>query len=171
MGLPFIPVPGLAGSDIMRMRPDFRTLTNPYDPAETVVVVPALVPDVAVFHADRADRYGNVLTDPHETNRILAQAAEITIVTAEEIVAGPLRGPEPGFTFVPGLYVTAVVEAPLGSHPAGCGRRYGVDAAHLREYARLARTEAGFAEYLERYVMVPAETYRTQAVAGIGRGR
>lgn len=170
MGLPFIPVPGLAGSDIMRVRPDFRTVPNPYDPAETVVVVPPLVPDVAVFHADRADRYGNALTDPHETNRILAQAAEITIVTAEEIVAERLRGPEPGFTFVPGLYVTAVVEAPFGAHPAGCGRRYGIDADHLREYVRLARTDTGFAAYLERYVLLPAEAYRERVAGGV-RGR
>ena len=171
MGLPFIPVPGLFGSDIMRVRPDFRTVANPYDPAETIVVVPALAPDVAVFHAQRADRYGNALTDPHETNRILAQAADVTIVTTEEIVPERLSGPEPGTTFVPGLYVTAVVEAPFGAHPAACGRRYGVDADHLREYIRLAETEAGFSEYLERYVMLPAERYRERVAVGVGGRR
>ena len=58
MNVPFVPVRGLLGTDYLKVRPDFRVLPNPYDPKEPIVIVPAVAPDVAVFHGFKGDRHG-----------------------------------------------------------------------------------------------------------------
>jgi len=53
-GLTFTPVPGLLGSDLMTVRPDFRAIPDPYDPSVQVAVVPAITPVLPLIHALRA---------------------------------------------------------------------------------------------------------------------
>jgi glutaconate CoA-transferase subunit A len=153
MNVPFVPVRGLLGTDYMKVRPDFKEIANPYDPREPIAIVPAIAPDVAVFHAYQGDRFGNVITNQAGDAKLIAQASRRAIATVEEIVDTDLsRQPVRG-ALVPGIHVTAVVHAPRGAHPLTCHGRYGVDRAHLQEYIEAAQSDGAFKRYLDRYVL------------------
>ena len=153
MGLPFIAVRGLLGSDILTYRPDLLAVDNPFDPGEEVVVARPLRPDVAAFHALRADRWGNAVTPGLRDDLIMARAAHLAVVTTEEIVEGELGpGDAVSNTFLPAIDVDLVVRAPRGAHPGACRPLYEQDEAHCREYVKAARDEHTFQAYLERYV-------------------
>jgi len=153
MNVPFAPVRGLLGTDYMTVRPDFREMANPYDPRERIAVVPAIAPDVAVFHGWQGDRFGNVVASAASDAKLIAQAARRVVATVEEIVDGDLsRQPVRG-ALVPGIHVTAVAPAPRGAHPTSCHGRYPVDRGHLQRYIDAARSDATFKGYLDRYVL------------------
>src|SRR5919108_5117134 len=86
MGVPFIAGRGLLHIDILKHRPDLLVRENPFKPGEQIVVAQPIRPDVAVFHALRADRWGNAVTPGHRDDLMMARAARRVIVTAEEIV-------------------------------------------------------------------------------------
>ena len=152
MNIPFVPVRGLLCTDYMKVRPDFRVLANPYDPREDIALVPAIAPDVAVFHGIRGDRHGNVITSGALDAKLIAQASRRAVATVEEISEGDLtREPHTG-VLVPGIHVSAVVHAPRGAHPTAFEGKYPVDAEHVREYVKAAESDAAFAAWLERYV-------------------
>lgn len=154
MGIPFIPVRGLIGTDYMRIRPDFHIVSNPYDEQEQIAIVPAIRPDIALFHAYLADTEGNVIAHPSQNNRILAQASKQTIVSVEEIVSPEeLRRAEG--SIIPSAFITAIVHAPYGAYPTSCPGRYEIDNEHVRTYVEASRSEAGFAEYVKRYIFDP----------------
>lgn len=153
MNVPFAPVRGLIGTDYMRIRPDFLTIPNPYDPAEPIAVVPAIAPDVAVFHGLAGDRCGNVLTSGSVDARLIAQAARTAVATVERLSEDDLATTPHTGTLVPGIHVAAVAHVPRGAHPTGCEPSYGDDGAHVREYLRLAATDEGVRAYLDRYVL------------------
>jgi glutaconate CoA-transferase subunit A len=157
MNVPFVPVRGLLGTDYLRVRPDFLEVPNPYDPAEPIVLVPAIAPDVAVFHGLAGDRHGNVLVTGERDAKLIAQAARRVIATVEQIVDGDLRARPRTAELVPGIHVSAVVHAPRGAHPTGCRGLYGDDGDHLREYVAAARSDESFRAYLERYVLGTAD--------------
>src|SRR5215510_4007277 len=96
MGLPFLAVRGLLHSDILTHRPDLLVQTNPFNPGEQVVVAQPIRPDVAVFHALKADRWGNVITPGHRDDLMMARAARWVIVTAEEIAEEALTSRDAG---------------------------------------------------------------------------
>jgi glutaconate CoA-transferase subunit A len=151
MGIPFIPVRGLIGTDYMNIRPDFKLLANPYDEHEQIAVVPAICPDVAMFHAYQADTDGNVAAHPSQNNRILAQASKRSIVSVEQIVS-PEELRKTAGSVIPSAFITAIVHVPLGAHPTSCPGVYGIDNKHVRHYMKAAGSESGFADYLQRYV-------------------
>jgi len=152
-GVPFMPLRGLIGSDLLAHRPDWRIADNPFGNDDPIVLLPALRPDVALCHAPMADRAGNVFIGTQRELVTMAHAAQRTIVTVEEIHDGDLlRDPLLAAGTLPGFYVEAVAVEPRGAWPLPLPDRYGLDAAHLAEYARLAATAEGFAQYLERYV-------------------
>lgn len=153
MGVPFLAVRGLLHSDILKYRPDLLVQNNPFNPGERVVVAQAIRPDVAVFHALRADRWGNAITPGPRDDEMMARAARQVIVTAEMVVDTPLTpGDAVEDTFLAAIDVDVVVEAPLGAHPCGLGRMYEADSQHCQEYLTAAKTEEQFQTYLERYV-------------------
>ena len=156
-GLPFMPVRGLIGSDILRhrMKDDgWRVIDNPFAANDPIVLVPALRPDVALFHAPLADRAGNVWIGRRSELATMAHAARKVLVTVDSIHEGNLaESDELAPATIRGMFVTALSHQPDGSWPLRGGADRPEDAAHLREYARLARTDEGFAEYLERYIV------------------
>jgi len=153
MGLPFLAVRGLLHSDILTHRPDLLVQENPFNPGEQVVVAQPIRLDVAVFHAMKADRWGNVVTPGHRDDLMMARAARRVIVTTEEIVDGELTRHEVGDdTFLPAIDVDVVAHVPLGAHPCGFGSLYDRDDAHCQEYLKAAKHSADFQTYLERYV-------------------
>jgi len=152
-GVPFMPLRGLLGSDMLAHRPDWRTIDNPFGNDDPIVLLPALKPDVALFHAPMADRDGNVFIGTQRELVVMAHAAQKTIVTVEKIHDRDLlRDPLYAAGTLPGFYVEAVAVAPRGAWPLPLPDHYGIDAAHMAEYARLAATPEGFADYLQRYV-------------------
>jgi len=162
-GVPFMPLRGLIGSDVLAHRPDWKTIDNPFGQdssnhdsssgGDPIVLLPALTPDVALFHAAMADRAGNVFIGTQRELIVMAHAARKTVVTVERLHDGDLiRDPLLAAGTLPGFYVEAVAVEPRGAWPLPLPDHYGVDAAHMTEYARLAATPQGFAQYLDRYV-------------------
>jgi glutaconate CoA-transferase subunit A len=153
MGLPFIAVRGLLGSDLLKQRPDLKVESDPFHPGEEVVVAEPIRPDVAVFHALKADRWGNAITAGLRDDLIMARAARRVIVTAEEIIDSELALQDSiNNTFLPAIDVDAVVRAPFGAHPCCCGLLYPVDDVHIKEYLNAAKGEDSFKAYLDTYV-------------------
>ncbi|MEQ9641727.1 MAG: CoA-transferase [Alphaproteobacteria bacterium] len=154
-GQPFVPIRGLIGSDLVAHRADeYRVIDNPLQPGDPLVIVPAIRPDIAVFHAAMADRDGNVYVGAERDCFTLAHAAMRCLVTVEEIVddnllADRLRRP----ATIPSIYIEAVAEARQGAWPLALGGSYGPDNDHLALYAKMAGSPEGFVEYVERFVM------------------
>ena len=152
-GVPFMPLRGLVGSDVLAHRPDWKVVDNPFGNNDPIVLLPALKPDLALLHAPMADRAGNVFVGIQREFFSMAHAAKKTVVTVEKIHDGNLLSdPLLAAGTLPGFYVEAFAVEPRGAWPLPLPDHYGVDAAHLAEYALLATTPEGFADYLQRYV-------------------
>jgi glutaconate CoA-transferase subunit A len=148
-GLPFMPLRGILGSDLLVNRPDWKVIENPFAPGDRIVALPAIKPDIALFHAPRADRNGNVFIGRRRELMTMAHAAERSFVTVEDIVEDDFLADESiAGGVIPALYVSAVVEAKAGAWPLGLWGVYGPDEAQLRDYAARAKTEEGFREIL-----------------------
>src|SRR5580692_2447640 len=166
MGLPFLPVRGVRGSDIATLHPEYATITCPFT-GETLIAVPALRPDVALLHAPSGDRYGNLhLEQPYVLDERFASASAMVIATVDELVStGEVTAA--GVT-IPAHLVAAVTEVPYGAHPSSCYPRYGYDRAHLREYVSAAQSGPDdLDKYLGVYLGGSEQDYR----AAVGAGR
>lgn len=153
-GLPFMPMRGLIGSDILRFRPEWQVIQNPHakDP-DPIVLIPALQPDVFLFHGFYGDRFGNVWVGKAHEVVAMAQAANKVYATYEYFYEGDLlEDKHLAANTISRLYTTAIAPAPRGAWPVAFGMEYGFDAEHLTEYARLARDEEGFKNYLAKHV-------------------
>jgi glutaconate CoA-transferase, subunit A len=152
-GVPFMPLRGIIGSDILAHRPDWGVINNPFGENDPIVVLPAIHPDVALIHAPMADRTGNVWVGRQRELITMAHAAAKTIVTVEKIVDGNLLDdPITAAGTLPGFYVDTIAAAPNGCWPLGLPDRYAADLEHLAQYARLAATAEGFARYIKEHV-------------------
>ncbi len=146
-GVPFMPLRGLIGSDILEQREDWRAIENPFGDNDPIVLLPALKPDVALFHAPMADKAGNVWIGRQRELVTMAHAAAKTVVTVEALHDGNLLDdPVLAAGTLPGFYVETVAVATRGAWPLPLPDYYGVDAAHLTEYAKLAASAEGFAK-------------------------
>jgi glutaconate CoA-transferase subunit A len=154
-GVPFMPLRGIIGSDLLAQRPDWRVIENPFGLDDPIVVLPAIRPDVALIHAPMADRAGNIWIGRQRELATMVHASARTVVTVEKIVdENLLDDPILAAGTLPGFYVEAIAVAERGCWPLGLPDRYGADLAHLGEYASLAATQEGFSRYLEEYVHV-----------------
>lgn len=156
LGVPFMPIRALLGSDLLPPLVASGVAREERDPfsGEPVVLLRALVPDVAVLHAQMADADGNArVLGPRWDNDEAVGAAKRVIVIAEEIVPTDTIREAPELTLLPGFRASAVVHAPFGAHPTSVYRRYDYDAEHLTLYAEAARTQRGFDDYLARFVL------------------
>lgn len=156
-GVPFTAMRGLLGTDILANRPDWRVIDNPFaDGKDPVVLLPAILPDVAVFHAPYADRNGNVFIGARREFLLMAQASRRTLVTVEEIRdVDLLAREETAAGSLAAAYGAELAVAPHGSWPLALGELREADAAHLKLYAENSRTDAGFQAYLNRHVFGP----------------
>jgi glutaconate CoA-transferase, subunit A len=152
-GVPFMPLRGLIGSDLLAQRPDWKVIENPFGSDDLIVLLPAIRPDVALFHTPMADREGNVWIGRDRELAVMAHAAAKTVVTVERMHDGNLfDDPLLAAGALGGFYIEAVALAPKGAWPLALADHYPADSAHLAEYARMAATAQGFAAYLDRYV-------------------
>ena len=157
MGIPFMPMRSMMGSDVAGRLPDLREMTCPFT-GEKLLLVPALNPDVALIHVQRCDPYGNAQIDGllfMDTD--IAMAANRVIITAERIVSNDQIRRAPDQTKIPFFAVDAVVEAPYGCAPHECFGAYEPLFTHMDFYAELTRKdpEKGVKEYLDRFYYGP----------------
>lgn len=161
-GLPFMPVRGIIGSDILRYREadkDWQVINNPFGVDDPIVVVPGVRPSATLFHVPLADRNGNVWVGRRSEFSTMARASERALVTFESYFDGDLIADEDKApATIPAMYLTALSHQPHGAWPLHMGADYSEDAQHMQTYASLAKTESGFEEYLERYVLRRDET-------------
>lgn len=151
MGLPFLPVRGVRGSDIRRLHPEYAEISCPFT-GEVLVAVPALRPDVALLHAPLGDRYGNLhLEQPYVLDERFASASARVVATVERVVS-TAEVTAAGVT-IPAHLVAAVSEVPFGAHPTSCYPDYAYDRQHLALYTRAAQSGGeDLAGYLKGYV-------------------
>jgi glutaconate CoA-transferase subunit A len=159
-GVPFMPLRGVLGSDLVSNRRDWRVLQNPFSGKEDpILFVPAIAPDIALFHARWADEAGNVWVGRRRELATIAHAAKRSFVTFEESKPGDMLEDEllaPGV--ISAAYVTALAPAKRGAWPLGIPELYGIDDAHLAHYAQAARTREGFQRYLDEFVCIPEKS-------------
>jgi glutaconate CoA-transferase, subunit A len=150
-GTPFLPLRGILGSDLLKHRPDWKVIDNPFsERRDPIVLIPAIKPDVALFHALVADRHGNVWIGVRRELMLMAHAARQTLVTVERIQNDDFLADETmAAGTIPALYITAIAEAPRGAYPVGLPGAYSPDEAAISAYARAAETEEGFRDWLE----------------------
>lgn len=151
-GVPFMPLRGLLGTDVLGARKDWKTIDNPFAAdGDPLVLVPALRPDIALFHARWTDRRGNIWIGRRRELATMAHACVTTLATVEGIWDGDLLADEATAAgTLPALYIGAVALAERGAWPLGLAGVYAADDAEIARYAQAARTEAGFARYLDQ---------------------
>lgn len=152
-GVPFLPLRGVLGSDLVKRHPDWKTIDNPYAKGDPILLAKAICPDVALFHARWADEAGNVWVGRRGELATIAHASRACYVTYEELKPGDMLEDEilaPGC--IGSVYISAVAPAPRGAWPLGVPGMYGIDDAHVQQYARLAKTADGFEKYLDEFV-------------------
>lgn len=160
-GVPFMPLGGIIGSDILKHREDWKVVDDPLGQGHgRILLIPAIQPDVAIIHSPLADRDGNVWIGRRRELATIAHASKTLLVTVEKIQDESLLASEASAAgTLPGFYVTALTEAKMGALPLGLVEHYPTDTDALTAYAREARTEEGFQAYLQR------EVFATRAAA------
>lgn len=151
MGVPFIPVRSMLGSDTFRYSAA-KVAECPFTGIK-VCLIPALILDVGLIHVHRADRYGNAQIEGISGFAFeLARASKRLIISAEEIVDTEEIRRYPDRTIIPYYLVDAVVHAPFGSYPGEMVYMYERDEEAIREWVEASRTEEGTRAYLNKYV-------------------
>jgi glutaconate CoA-transferase, subunit A len=152
-GLPFVPLRGLIGSDLLASRPDWKVIDNPFAPGDPIAVLPAINPDIALFHAPLADSAGNVYIGRRRELLTMAHASKQTFVTVEAISERNLfDDPKLAPGVVPAIYVSRIALAKQGAWPIGLPGHYGADDATIGRYVQSAKTEEGFRRFLDEWL-------------------
>jgi glutaconate CoA-transferase subunit A len=152
-GLPFIPLRGLIGSDVMKHRSDWKVIDNPFAENDPIAVLPAIRPDVSLFHAPLADRFGNVFIGRERDLLTMAHASRETLVTVEAVTDENLLDDDSrAGAVLPAIYVSRIAVAKRGAWPLALGDYYADDETELSKYATLARTDEGFAQFIEEWL-------------------
>jgi glutaconate CoA-transferase, subunit A len=157
MGIPFLPTRSMLGSDVYKQLADIKEMQCPFT-GDKLALVPALHPDVAIIHVQKADSYGNAqITGFPFMDKDIALAADRVILTTEQIIDNDEIRRTPDRTDIPFFCVDAVVEAPYGCLPHECYAAYEPDFNHMDMYVKLMmeRSTEGVQEYLDKYVYAP----------------
>jgi glutaconate CoA-transferase subunit A len=157
-GVPFMPLRGVLGSDLVKARADWKVLDNPFSVSgDEILFIKAINPDVALFHARWVDEAGNAWVGRRKELATIAHASRLTFVTFEEKKDGNMLDDEllaPGV--ISSVYISAAAPAKRGAWPLGAPGMYDIDDAHLALYAKAAKTREGFQRYLEDFVFKSA---------------
>lgn len=151
-GLPFLPMNPTAAGDLEKANPQYKRIKDPYSSKE-VVTVPALNPEVAIVHVQRADSLGNahiwgIIGEQKEA----AFAAKRVILTAEEIVNQEVIRSDPNRTLIPGFIVSAVCHVPFAAHPSYTQGYYDRDNSFYLEWDTISREKETVQAYLDDWV-------------------
>jgi len=172
MGIPFLPVRSMLGSDVAKRLEHIKEMNCPFT-GDQLALIPALNPDVAIIHVQKADSYGNAQISGFPfMDKDIALAADRVILTTEQIIDNSEIRRAPDRTDIPFFCVDAVVEAPYGCLPHECYGVYEPDFNHMDAYVKLmmGRAVEGVKEYLEKYIYSPKtfdeylELFKTQDI-------
>jgi glutaconate CoA-transferase, subunit A len=154
-GVPFMPLRGLIGSDVMNNRADWKVVDDPFDASGgPIALLPAIQPDVAIFHAPLADQFGNVWLGKRRELITMAHASKQTFVTVEKVQEKNLLDDEVmAAGTLTSMYVGGIAEVEYGCWPLGLPGHYEPDIKAVIDYARQAKTKEGFAEWLQNNVI------------------
>jgi glutaconate CoA-transferase subunit A len=151
-GAPFFALRSYVGSDMLTVNPLIRLIDDPYGTGK-IAVVPPLNPDVAILHAQRADRKGNTqLWGLLGMQKEVAFAAKQVIVVVEEVVDESAIRADPNRTLIPGLIVDAVVHEPYGAHPSYVQGYYDRDGEAYLAWDKLSQDQAAVDAWLDEWV-------------------
>lgn len=151
MGIPFIPVHSMLGSDTFKYSAA-KAVEDPFT-GQTVCLLPALILDVGLIHVHRADRFGNAQIDGISGFAFeLARASKRLVISAEEIVEPEVIRAAPDRTVIPYYLVDAVVHAPFGSHPGEMAYMYARDEDEIRAWVTASETAEGAANYMDEFI-------------------
>jgi glutaconate CoA-transferase subunit A len=151
-GLPFAVFRGYRGAELPRVNPSIKEVICPYT-GEKLATVPAVKLDVAIIHAQKADRKGNVLLEGIVgVQKEAVLAAKRSVVTVEEIV-DELNTPSPNSIVLPGWTVKAIVQVPGGAHPSYTHGYYKRDNAFYKAWDDIARERDTFTAWMEENVL------------------
>lgn len=151
MGLPFLPMRSMLGTDTGRKSPA-QEIVCPFS-GEKLLAVPACYPDVGVIHVHEADRFGNcrirgtTVADPD-----LARASRKLIITCERLIPNDEIRQDPSRTLIPFYCVDAVCEVPFGSYPGNMPYEYFSDEEHLRHWLKVEENEAEYRQFIDKYI-------------------
>ncbi len=151
-GLPFLPMKSVGTLDLAHANPQYKTVECPYT-GEVLNTVPALNPDVAIVHVQRADIHGNchiwgIIGEQKEA----AFASKRVIVTAEEIVDEAVIRSDPNRTLIPSLVVSAVCHVPGAAHPSYTQGYYDRDNAFYLAWDKVSSSPEQTAQWLDEWV-------------------
>ena len=151
-GLPFLPMNQTGATDLERANPNIKRIPDPYG-GKDVIVVPALNPDVAIVHVQRADKNGNAhLWGIIGEQKEAAFAAKKVILTAEEIVDEAVIRSDPNRTMIPGIVVSAVCHVPFASHPSYSQGYYDRDNEFYLAWDKISESKELTQKYLDEWV-------------------
>ncbi len=151
-GLPFLPMNQTAAIDLEKVNPNIKRITDPYG-GKDVIVVPALNPDVAIVHVQRADTEGNAhLWGIIGEQKEAAFAAKKVILTAEEIVDESVIRSDPNRTLIPSIVVDAVCHVPYSCHPSYAQGYYDRDNELYLQWDKISESADAIKNYLDEWV-------------------
>jgi len=145
-GIGFMPGRGWIGTDLPRLRPDVKTIIDPYT-NEELMAFPAIHPDFAVIHALRADQEGNAqIGDNKGIDLELALTARTAIITSEEIVE------ELNKADIVAPLVDSLILANQGAMPTSCHPLYSLDGEQILAYTDQVSDPASFDQYISNWI-------------------
>ena len=157
-GLPLAVLRAYTGTDLARVNPNVRTITDPFT-GEVLAAIPALKPDVGIIHAQRADQAGNVLIEGIVgVQKEVVLASSRAVVTVEEVVAD-LHPASPNSVVLPAWTVDAIVEAPGGARPSYAHGYYGRDNTFYTAWDAISRDRESFLAWMGQHVLSTDHTF------------
>ncbi len=151
-GLPFLPMNQTGGTDLENANPNIKRIPDPYG-GKDVIVVPALNPDVAIVHVQRADANGNAhLWGIIGEQKEAAFAARKVILTAEEIVDESVIRSDPNRTMIPGIVVSAVCHVPFACHPSYAQGYYDRDNEFYLAWDKISESADSVKAWMDEWV-------------------
>ena len=149
--LPFAVLRGYVGTDLPKVTSTIAPITCPFT-GEELMAVPALNPDVAIIHAQQADRRGNVaIWGITGIQKEAVLSAERAIATVEEVVDH--FEPRPFQIVLPSVAVDAIAVVPSGAHPSYAHGYYDRDNVFYEGWDPISRDRERFREWMERHVI------------------
>ncbi len=146
-GIGFMPGRAWIGTDLPWLRPDVKTVVDPYS-GEELIAFPAIKPDIAVIHALVSDEEGNSQIGQNKAvDSELALAADIVIVTTEKIV------PKLEKVDLIAPLVTGVVLAPGGARPTSCHPAYALQGDAILAYTEQVTDHDSYETYLDKWLL------------------
>ncbi len=151
--LPFMHLRSFYKTGLLRENKNIKRIKCPYT-GEIFYTVPALNPDVAIIHVQRADSFGNSqIWGLLGTQREAAFSSKKVIIVAEELVETSVIRSDPNRTLIPGLIVNAVVIEPFGAHPSYAQGYYDRDNRFYLEWDEISRNQRSMEDYISEWIL------------------